>query len=121
MKCLLFCHYAQKIVVTHSNRKGVQTFHHLTFIHPTVNHGHLITGHLITLKFNHRDTLSRSQVSQVKSHNVKTSKIITWTFKCICVVELLRIYSMNKHLFLMFLHYDFFFEILESVIKCLCD
>ena len=30
---------------------------------------------LITLKFNHRDTLSRSPVSQEKSHNVKTSKI----------------------------------------------
>ena len=60
--------------------KGVQTFHHLTFIHPTVNHGHLMTGHLITLKFNHRETLSRSQVSQEKSRNVKTSKIITWTY-----------------------------------------
>ena len=51
---------------------GVQTFHHLTFIYPTVNH-----RHLITLKFNHRYTLSRSQVSQEKSLNIKTSKIIT--------------------------------------------
>ena len=30
---------------------------------------------LITLKFNDQDTLSRSQVSQEKSRNVKTSKI----------------------------------------------
>ena len=59
---------------------GVQTFHHLTFIHPTVNHEHLIAGHLITSKFNHRDTLSRSQVPQEKSRIVKTSKIITWTY-----------------------------------------
>ena len=79
-----------------SSLDGVQTFHHLTFIHPTVNHGHLINGHLmmqifyhadtlapdmrsrrrlITFKFNYRDTLSHSQVSQEKSHNVKTSKI----------------------------------------------
>ena len=54
--------------------------HHLTFIHPTVNHGHLITGHLITLKFIHGDTLSRSRVSQEKSHNVKTAK----TSACLC-------------------------------------
>ena len=45
---------------TSCDKSGVQTFHHAT-----VNHGHLITGHLITLKFNHRDTLSRSQVSHV--------------------------------------------------------
>ena len=44
---------------------GVQTFHLLTFYHTTVNHGHLITGHLITLKVNHRNTLSRSQVSHL--------------------------------------------------------
>ena len=37
-----------------------------TLYHATVNHGHLITGHLITLKFNHGDTLSCSQVSQKK-------------------------------------------------------
>ena len=54
---------------------GAQTFHHLTFIHPNVNRRHLITGDLITLKFKRRDTLSRSQESQEKSHNVKTSKI----------------------------------------------
>ena len=52
----------------------MQIFHHLTFIHRIVNHGHLITGQLITLKFNHRETLSRSPVSQEKSHDVKTAK-----------------------------------------------
>ena len=56
--------------ISSNSLHGVQTFHHLTFHHATVNHGHLITGHLITghlitLKFNHRDTLSRSQVSHL--------------------------------------------------------
>ena len=46
---------------------GLPTLYHAAFHHTTVNHGHLITGHLITLKFNHGDTLSRSQVSQKKS------------------------------------------------------
>ena len=30
---------------------------------------------LIIVKFNHRDTFARSQVSQDKKHNIKTSKI----------------------------------------------
>ena len=63
---------------------GVQTLTHATFHYETVNHGHLITGHLITLKFNHRDTLSRSQ--QVSHLNI----------------------------FLMFLHYDFFLRHLRA-------
>ena len=40
---------------------GLPTLYHATFHHATVNH-----EHLITLKFNHGDTLSRSQVSQKK-------------------------------------------------------
>ena len=57
---------------------GLPTLYHETFHHATVNHGHLITGHLITLKFNHGDTLSRSQVSQKKVIMQKHQKHIIY-------------------------------------------